>query len=253
MLRAEVLDWLHRRLRPRLYIEIGVRWGNSLSIVLPGTRAVGIDPEPRIRHRRPLGTRLYSETSDDFFTHPGRLPEPIDLALIDGLHLFEFALRDFRNIEKHASHRTVVVLDDPYPKSEEQAGRTLLTEGFWAGDVWRTVGALRRHRPDLAVTVLDTPPTGLAVITGLDPASTVLTDGWERIHDEMLAVPYAPETVEELLRPQGPSIQLLEELIPPGPRATMPLPAALAGRALRPPHREVVAWNVRRLRRAIRR
>ena len=34
----------------RTYVEIGVNRGNSLTLALPGTRVVGIDPEPRLRH-----------------------------------------------------------------------------------------------------------------------------------------------------------------------------------------------------------
>jgi hypothetical protein len=35
--------------------------------------------------------------------------------------------------------------------------------------VWKVVVWLRRHRPDLRVATLDVGPTGLAVVTGLDP------------------------------------------------------------------------------------
>ena len=36
----------------------------------------------------------------------------MDLAFIDGLHLFEFSLRDFMNVEKLAHPGSVVVFDD---------------------------------------------------------------------------------------------------------------------------------------------
>ena len=39
---------------------------------------------------------------------------------------------------------------------------------------------LKKWRPDLKVAVVDVPPSGLAIITGLDPASTVLTDNYPR-------------------------------------------------------------------------
>ena len=41
----------------------------------------------------------------------------------------------------------------------------------------------RRHRPDLEVTTVDVEPTGIAVVTGLDPGNTLLHDH----HDEILA------------------------------------------------------------------
>jgi len=46
---------------------------------------------------------------------------------------------------------------------------------WWAGDVWRTARLLRRMRPDLSFTTLDAPPTGLILITNLDPGSTALS------------------------------------------------------------------------------
>ena len=44
---------------------------------------------------------------------------------------------------------------------------------MWSGDVWKVVVWLRRHRPDLRITTLDVAPTGLAVVTGLDPRRPV--------------------------------------------------------------------------------
>src|SRR6185295_12579882 len=45
---ADVLAALHRAIAPRTYLEIGVADGKSLSLVQPSTRAIGIDPEPRL-------------------------------------------------------------------------------------------------------------------------------------------------------------------------------------------------------------
>ena len=47
--------------------------------------------------------------------------------------------------------------------------------------MWKLVPILRQYRPDLAITVLDAPPTGLVLVTGLDPSSRVLWDNYGRI------------------------------------------------------------------------
>jgi tetratricopeptide (TPR) repeat protein len=63
----DLLSMIHSHLRPRTYIEIGVAHGRSIALARPETRAIGVDPEPRVGV--PLGprTRIFAETSDRYF------------------------------------------------------------------------------------------------------------------------------------------------------------------------------------------
>jgi len=189
----EVLRRMHSTLRPRIYVEIGVSAGNSIRLVGPATRAIGVDPGPKIDQPLPRNVQIFALTSDDFFSGPAAQAlagAPIDLAFIDGLHHCEFALRDFMHLERLCARASTVLIHDCYPQSRLTAERERTT-AFWTGDVWRMVVALRRHRPDLKVQVIATPPSGLAVIRGLNPASTVLADRYDAIVAEMLALDYA--------------------------------------------------------------
>lgn len=190
----DLLPMIHSYLRPRTYVEIGVSKGDSITLVRPETRAIGIDPEPKVAV--PLGpnTSIYATTSDDYFaTHEvsadlGHLP--IDLAFIDGMHQFEFALRDFVNIEKHCSAQSTILIHDCYPLTRLTAERERKTL-FWSGDIWRLILILRKYRSDLSVNVLATAPTGLAVIRRLDPGSNVLAERMKEIVSEYLALDYS--------------------------------------------------------------
>ncbi len=196
MTRHELLVGLHRRLRPRTYLEIGVATGASLA--LSRVPSVGIDPAYRVVAELQAKVRLSRTTSDDYFADedPRRwLGGPIELAFIDGMHVFEFALRDFINVEKHSRWSTVAVLDDMLPRNPDEAARNRHTKA-WAGDVFRVAEVLRTYRPDLTVLPVDTRPTGVVVVTGLDPASTVLEDSYDEIlatyvHDDPQPVPDA--------------------------------------------------------------
>jgi len=115
---------------------------------------------------------------------------PLDLAFIDGMHHFEFALRDFINIEQASHQDTTVLIHDCLPVSEISAGRER-SEYPWSGDVWRLILALRRWRPDLSVSVVDWAPTGVGVVRGLDPESSVLADRYDEIVAELMSVPYS--------------------------------------------------------------
>jgi hypothetical protein len=127
-----VLDRLHRELAPAHYLEIGVRHGSSLALARGA--ATGVDPVPELRGRvLPPTTTLVAFTSDEFFARHAQKITP-DLCFIDGMHLFEYALRDFRNVERRAAPGAVVVLDDVFPNHPIQALRERKTE-VWTGDV----------------------------------------------------------------------------------------------------------------------
>lgn len=173
----------HELVRPRVYLEIGVHEGHSLAFVQPGTRAVGVDPEPKVEAPPPDST-IVTATSDDFFARPDLadlLGGPIDMAFVDGLHLHEQTLRDVANVERHSTPDGVILIHDCLPIDALTSARERTTM-VWSGDVWKVVVALRRHRPDLTVSTVDVEPTGLAIVTGLDPSSTVLHDR----HDEIV-------------------------------------------------------------------
>jgi Methyltransferase domain len=188
-----MLERVHAHLRPRTYLEIGVSRGDSIRLAAPGTRAIGVDPEPEVVF--PLGPNVsvVEETSDDFFAGRDVRAElgglPVELAFIDGMHRFEFALRDFMNIEALCTPTSTILVHDVYPIDERTAARERVT-GFWSGDIWRLVLLLRKHRPDLVVRTIAAPPTGLAVVRSLDPQSTYIRDRLDGLVAEYLAVDF---------------------------------------------------------------
>lgn len=188
----------HRELKPGSYLEIGVRKGESLKLAT--CPAIGIDPQHSLTDeckvaRAGIPTHLFSEFSDDFFKTDRLVklfPERLDLAFIDGDHRFEFALRDFMNLERLAHPRTIIAIHDCCPTNRQMASRNrrrflrtdFATMGRWAGDGWKLLPILKKYRPDLAVLPVDCPPTGLLIIAGLDPASTVLSRAYDDIMRE---------------------------------------------------------------------
>jgi len=234
-----LLDRIHQTIRPRTYLEIGVSTGGSFTLSLPGTIDVGIDPEPKIAN--PIGTRaqIFWQTSDAFFaSHDLRDVlggRDLDLAFVDGMHHFEVALRDFMHIERQGTTRTTVLVHDCYPIDEASASRTRC-QGKWSGDVWRLIVCLKEHRPDLTISVVDVGPTGLGVITGLDPASSVLAEKYDQLVAHYLDLPYAflqeGDKASILNRTPG-DWETVRSLLPAHPFRTEPLASLVTRRAIR--------------------
>ena len=181
MRRHELLAELHRLLAPRTYLEIGVNVGGSMT--LSRTRSIGIDPFFSVDREIRCDVHLARTSSDEFFAreHPlAHFDEPfIDLAFIDGMHLAEYAFRDFVNVERFCHPGSVVVIDDMLPRDVPEARRDRSVPSgttAWAGDVYKILGTLREHRPDLVCLEVDTAPTGTVVVLNPDPGSTVLVE-----------------------------------------------------------------------------
>ncbi|HYP44620.1 MAG TPA: class I SAM-dependent methyltransferase [Propionibacteriaceae bacterium] len=185
MFYREFLTSIHEQLQPRHYLEIGVERG--ISMALAKCPAVGIDPAFSIQAELNNQVTLFRTTSDEYFNRPDPLAptggKPFDLAFIDGLHLFEFALRDFINTERHSSPRGVIVFDDVLPRSIDEAARERHTFA-WTGDVYPVLAVLERYRPELIVLPVRTRPTGLLLVMGLDPDNSVLIDSYDEIMAE---------------------------------------------------------------------
>src|SRR5687768_7228996 len=56
-----VLERIHRHLRPRTYVEIGVETGRSLQLAAPETLALGVDPQPQLRIVPGPNVRVFAE------------------------------------------------------------------------------------------------------------------------------------------------------------------------------------------------
>ncbi len=201
---AAILSRLHGHLKPAGYAEIGVATGASMALAQADTRCVGIDPCPRVTANIAARARLYPVTSDDFFARYNLFEElgveRLDLAFIDGLHLFEQALKDFINLEKYSHPGTVVMIHDCFPPTELSAARDRVM-AYWAGDVWRMIPLLIKYRPDLDVKVIPALPSGLGLVTGLDASSSVLEERFDEIVAEFMALEYSELATrrEELL------------------------------------------------------
>jgi len=183
-------EWLRKfqdLLAPPTYLEIGVSGGHSIALARAPTKAIGIDPFPNVICPFRAETHIYCEPSDDFFAHPelqDRLyRQPVKLAFIDGLHEFTQVLRDFINVEAACAGNSVILMHDTVP-ADEVTQRAERERGFYTGDVWKIVPCLKHFRPELKIWTVATPWSGLTVVAGLDPASTVLKD----MYDEAVAM-----------------------------------------------------------------
>ncbi len=190
----ERLAEIHGRFRPRAYLEIGVCSGRTLALARPDTRALGIDPAPCLTQPLATSTCLVQETSARAFAERAftreLAREPLELVFVDGLHLFEVALQDVADAARYCAPQARIVLHDTLPHDAQMALRRRETQA-WTGDVWKTVLALRRLCPELEITTLDTPPTGLTVVSNLGAAARALSGDRAHLVRELAALEFS--------------------------------------------------------------
>ncbi|NEX47483.1 class I SAM-dependent methyltransferase [Pseudotabrizicola algicola] len=180
------LTGLHRAVLFDWSLEVGYRSARSFAdargktiVVDPAFRAEGniMGPKPALH--------VFRQSSDDFFAGDflKALKVKLSFSFLDGVHLFETLLRDFMAVEKASDPKGVIALHDCCPFSHEMTTRDLaaIPKHAWTGDVWKLIPILMEYRPDLRLTVLDAAPTGLVLVSGLDPKSKVLDKKYSEI------------------------------------------------------------------------
>jgi hypothetical protein len=206
------LKRMHSLLKPKTYFEIGTLNGDTLK--LASCACISVDPFFQISSEV-LGNKpacyFFQVGSDEFFEQQNPktiLTKEIDIAFLDGMHLFEYLLRDFYNTEQYCSKDSIIVLHDCLPGDEhvvvrdpsDPARQKSTRPNYWTGDVWKVVPVLQQWRPDLKIAVLDAPPTGLVLITNLDPTNRVLRDNCPAILESYLKLDLHEYGVERLHR-----------------------------------------------------
>jgi len=172
MHRLDLIQQLIDRRRFRTYLEIGVS-GGGVFFRVKCRKKIAVDPNFVFNWKGKLGemwrnpsniaASYFEMTSDQFFstmsdkTFQGRT---VDVVLVDGMHTFDYALRDVINSLKYLSEGGVIIMHDCNPLTEEATcsfdewkGRGFT--GYWNGDVWKVIPYLRQARPDLDVFVAD--------------------------------------------------------------------------------------------------
>lgn len=208
----EFLRFINNKMVPRSYLEIGTHQGESAETT--SCDAILIDPQFAIANNivgRRKRTYLFQMPSDDFFDRhdPRDLVGDVDLGFLDGLHHFEALLRDFINFERHSHRGSMALLHDCLPLNTRMAGRlhtagpeteSIDTRAFWTGDVWRILPILQEFRPDLTVLLLDCPPTGLVLCSGLNCRSTTLMYKFDEVVRRYAAVSLEEYGLDKLWR-----------------------------------------------------
>ena len=191
------MSFVMETLGTRTYFEIGTRKGGSLAGLNCNT--VAVDPN-FIINSNVIGGKsvcMFFQMGSDRFFEDYKLSQllngPVEVAFLDGFHVYEYLLRDFINTEKHCKKNSVIFMHDCLPFTQPMADRKTPKNRGWTGDVWKVVPILKKYRPDLKIYALDCPPTGLIMVTGLDPTSTVLDDKLFDILDEFREQPGDPQ------------------------------------------------------------
>lgn len=197
------------------YLEIGVSTGLLLQHIRCKS-AYCVDPSFSLNQNIMTNKKrahLLQMTSDSFFRDNDCLSlmtGPIDLAFLDGMHTFEFLLRDFYNTERLSSSHSLIALHDCLPLNAEMAHRDMATSlqigqqsshpNYWTGDVWKIILILQKYRADLKIVCVDAPPTGIVFISRLDCSSTVLKNNYHDIVEEFKILPNTLEEIEKMFR-----------------------------------------------------
>lgn len=186
---CDILEALHNQLKPETYVEIGVCHGRSIIKSLPETNVIGIDPVNSLECELADNIKMFFETSDDFFKRNDLESilnnKKIDLAFIDGMHLFEYALRDFINIEKHSHKDTIITLHDCIPIDNESSAREDNGK-FWTGDVFKIILVLKKYRPDLKIYNF----SNICVVKNIAPSNNILLENYDKIVQDYIGIKY---------------------------------------------------------------
>jgi hypothetical protein len=179
--RSDVIQYLINKKKYKRYLEIGV-FNGEVFFKIKAPHKYAVDPVFRFvretkykmmfKNVSNANAKYFTKTSDDFFKNDSPKlfsKRKIDICFIDGMHEFDFVLRDTLNTLKYLDDNGVIILHDcnPLTADAEVSYAEWKKRGFaaeWNGDVWKIIVYLRSLVDDINVFTLDT-DQGLGIIT----------------------------------------------------------------------------------------
>lgn len=127
-----VLYGLIRGLKPKTYLEVGVRWGGSARIVANAMqangfgKAVGLDPDlsafrPRRSELHGRYTMRTGYSPEDTGKAAKALPAPVDFAFIDAVHTYAAVKADLEGVLPFLAESAHILLHDAFHQGIDQA------------------------------------------------------------------------------------------------------------------------------------
>jgi SAM-dependent methyltransferase len=186
--RTFLLQYLIDKYKFKNYLEIGVFAGRNF-FKIKADNKIGIDPAFKFLNKKSIAdflslaknytAKYFQLTSDDFFEKKQHVisKSQLDICLIDGMHEYEYVIRDVHNCLKYLKEDGILILHDCNPPFEKAACSfkewvALGGGGTWNGDVWKAMYYFNKYCPQISCQVLDT-DFGLGVIRKKSATSNI--------------------------------------------------------------------------------
>lgn len=153
----QIIPLLAERMKPSLYLEMGVRGGQCITRVAPHAgRSIGVD---LVWPGNTEGYEFFQCSTREFID--SHLPKfrGIELCFIDADHSASAVLNDFEGVLPFMADCGVIILHDTFPEEE---WRTAPNE---SGDCHKVASYIREHASEYNVEITTIPvPPGLSII-----------------------------------------------------------------------------------------
>lgn len=151
-----------RLLRPKSYMEIGVKHGYTFNRIAPMVEtAIAVDINGMEAIRELPHVIKHHCTSDELAAKWKTFGCPIDFLFIDADHRKESVLRDFRNFAPSVTPQGLIFLHDTHPMCEE-----LLDDGY-CSNAWEAAAELSfnpTYRISYEIVTIPGPFFGLSIL-----------------------------------------------------------------------------------------
>lgn len=117
---TEFIELLAKRIKPNVYLELGIDEGTTLHKVIPhAKKCIGVDKEFPKFCEWDKSFDYFNMTTEYFFDkNILREYDELDLVFIDADHSYEAVKRDFYNVYRYVAQDGLILLHDTFPKDE---------------------------------------------------------------------------------------------------------------------------------------